>query len=1324
MSRESPADQPRRSSRRQRRPVNPFALAHDPQARSHPLAAGQQRLWWQRQLDSATDRYHIHGGWRFADGLDPRTLAAALAALVRRHEILRTAFVADADGRTSQHVLDPVEIPVTWAGRDWRAAVDRAGAEPFDLARPPLFRVVAAEPDDGPPALYMVLHHIVTDRWSMDLLPRDLFELYDAARTGREPDLPELAVQYGDYAAWQQRALTPERRTELADWWRSTLSGQERAELPSDRPRRPAPDGSGATVAVDLPADVTAQLTDLAWGARATPFIVVTAALTRLLGEATGQGDVTIGAIVSDRPHGALRDLIGFFVNTVPLRVDLSAPSLTFRQALTATREAWLAADAHQDAPFEEIVGALRAGSDPGRHPLFDVAVNHGGDHTTLTGRQDAPVWWRPGVPETARFDLSLTTMVVDGRLRATFLYLPDLFDRGPIAALAERYVRLLEHAIAEPDRPMDDFILVDAAELAPRDRCDGPGPAPSETVVELFQARAARHPDVPAVVAPDGQLTYSELNARANRLARRLVSHGAGPERVVGVCLEHSVDRAVVLLAVAKSGAAYLPLDPDFPAERLRFLLTDAAAILTVVSPALRSALPADIGFVMEFGGGDPDLSQTSATDLVPVRARPDNLAYLISTSGSTGTPKSVAVPHRALSRLAVGAAGYLAVGPGDTFLQAGPLTFDVAVLEWAPLVHGGRVAIAALGTWLENAADMVRQHGVTTLKLVSPQLDLLVERDIDLLAGLRQLIVGGDVVRPGSFAQARLRLPGCEVLASYGPTENTVLSTVFAGPAPAHRVPIGHAVPYTSIYILDRNLRPTPVGMRGEIYLAGAGLARGYHGRPGRTAQAFVADPYGPPGSRMYRTGDVGRRLPDGEIDFLGRADRQLKIRGFRIETGEVEHALLRQPGVTAVVVTRAELATGPCLVAYLTTAAHVTTATEPAAPLDHDALRRALRTELPAYMVPDHIIELPRIPLTAHNKVDRAALPPISRVADRPEEQISTVGDYGLVSRVAQAWSEVSGTALTSESDFFNSGGHSLMVPRATAAIRNLLGREIPLRLMMEHRTPASYAAALALASTPDLAAATREHRLVRETWHSAALGGDRRVDLFVTPGAPDAIVKHVLVVPDGSEFVDIMRLPALLDRLASEGGIGPTAAVFLSPADSSVRRAELLDPGYVDVLADELLPHLRAWLGARLRAERAVVLGASLGAVVALRAALRRPDRFAGAAALSGPLSEHRLGPGPEGPDGTLQGPASTLTSARLFLAAGDAEADLSLDDGLSLLEANQKTAVELDEQGNTVRFEHGAGGHTYAAWEALLPEAVTWTLQEGTEHHVR
>jgi amino acid adenylation domain-containing protein len=1280
--------------RREQRPTNPFPLSREPAAGRYPLAAGQERLWWVHQLHAATSEYHILEGWQFPKGLEPAALDSAVAGLVRRHEILRTRFAPQPDGTVVLEVLDKVSVPVTWAGRDWRVALDAAVARPFDLAQPPLFRLVAAELDDGP-GLCLVMHHIVTDRWSMDVLSRDLVELYAAALEERPAQLPPLPVQYGDYAAWQRRFLTDERLASLLEWWQGALAGHDRPELPMDRPRPTTADGIGDRVVAHLSEETTSALTDLAWRARATPFIVVMAALAATLSAYTGSDDIVIGAIVSDRPHPGLQDLVGFFINTVPVRIQLTGPGLTFRELIVDTRDAWMAADAHQDAPLEQIVGAVRGTSPAQRNPVFDVALSHAGDRVEQTGSAGAPILWRPDIPTTARFDLSLTTLPVNGGLEVTFLYRVDLFDRAPIEAMTARYVRLIEQAVAEPDRPLRDLTLVTPSELELRHARNDPSAAPEATIVELVQAQAASRPQAPAVVGADGTLSYRQLNERANQLARYLITRGAGPERTVGVCLEHSVERYVVLLAVAKCGAAYLPLDPSFPADRLRFLLGDAGAVLTVVSPSLRTAVPADVGPVLEFGHGQPDLTGTGTGDL-PLVARPGNLAYLISTSGSTGTPKSVAISHRGLSRLAAGAPRYLEVGAGTTFLQAGPLTFDVAVLEWTALAHGGRVLVTDTGTLQEDLATVVRDYGVTTLKLVSPQLDLLVERGIGSLAGLRQLLVGGDVVNPKSFAAALDLLPGCRVMATYGPTECTVLATVFEGRPAAGRVPIGHAIPHTRLYVLDPELSHCPVGMRGEIYVAGDGLARGYHGRPRLTAERFVPDPYGPPGSRMYRTGDAGRYLAAGEIDFLGRTDRQVKIRGFRIETSEIEHALLRTPGITSAIVLRAELATGPCLAAYVVAAG----------PVDRAELRGQLRESLPAYMVPDHIIAVPRIPLTSNNKVDRAALAAIPLGPSEPTP--APPPETGLEAHVAQAWSTVLGQPVPAGGDFFEHGGHSLLVPRATAAIRQLLGREVPLRLMMDFRTPASYAQALLGESLTDLGAASWEHRLERQSWPNRTLGGRRRVDLFVSAADQDAPVTRALVVLDGSEFVDIMRLPAILDRLTLAGRIPATAAVFLSPADWSARRAELLDDAYVDVLADELVPHLRGWLGERWRAERVTALGASLGAVVAVRAALRRADCFAGAVGISGPLTDHELSP---------RGDDAATRSARLFLAAGREEAGIELDDGLSLVEATSKVAADLSERGHAVRHECGDGGHTYAAWEAMLPEAVAWVLSE-------
>jgi amino acid adenylation domain-containing protein len=1273
------------------RPANPFSLVRESTARVFPLSAGQERLWWLRQLDSH-EQYHISGGWRSATRLDPAALSTALAGLVRRHEILRTRFVLRPDGTTAQEVLDDVEVPVAWAGTDWQVAVEQAASDPFDLTCPPLFRVVAAELEDGH-GLFVAMHHIVTDRWSMDVLPRDLFELYEAALEKRDPRLPELAVQYGDYAIWQKRFLTSDLLRQQLDYWKQALAGYERLELPSDRPRTAPADVVGKTVVVELPEEATAAMTALAWRARASPVIVVTAALVEALSAFSGQSDIVIGAIVSDRRRPELQDLIGFFANTVILRIGLSSSNLTFREIITRTRDAWMAADAHQDAPFQQIVGALKAGSDAQRNPIFDAVINHAGDQAALSEAPDAPTWWRPEVTMTARFDLSVTTQIVDGRLCATFLYRPALFDEAPVAALASRYIRLLELGLANPDRPLHEFDLIEESERKQLHAYNDTTPTSEATIVERIEAEAAVRPQAQAVVGADGVLSYQELNDRANQLTRHLLTYDVGPERVVAVCLERTIERSVVLLAIAKSGAAYLPLDPDFPAERLRFLLSDSGASLTIVSPTLRNRVPEGATPTLVYGRDQPNLSGYETGNLRPA-ARADNLAYVIFTSGSTGSPKGVEVSHRALSRLVAGAPRYLDVGPGSAFMQVGPLTFDVAVLEWAPLAHGGCVVVAETGTLLEDLGDVVRDYGVTTLKLVSPHLDLLVERGIGVLSGLHQLVVGGDVVNPKSFTSAVNGLPGCRVMASYGPTESTVLATVFDDRSWASRVPIGRPVPHTSVYILDSDLRPASVGMRGEIYLAGDGLARGYHGRPGLTAGSFLPDPYGLPGARMYRTGDIGRYLPTGAVDFLGRADHQVKIRGYRIETSEIEHVLLRQPGVTSAVVVRAALETGPCLVAYVV-------ATDP---VDPASLRRELRATLPTYMIPDHIIQVPRFTLTSNDKVDRTALPPVPAAEPRPDP--GPPAATGLEARVAEAWSSVLGRTLFATDDFFEHGGHSLLVARATAAVRALLGREVQLRVMMENRTPASYAAAILRDRLPYLSAATREHRLRQRMWRSGMFTGDRRVDLFVSAAQPGEPSSHVrtLVVLDGSEFVDIMRLPAILDQLVLAGRIPMTAAVFVSPVDWPARNRELLDDRLVDVLADELVPNLRAWLGDRWQMGRTTAVGASLGAITAIRAALRRPDCFDGAIALSGPVTDHRLA-----------GPVARRERARFFLSASHEEANIVLDDGVSLLDANTRTAKALASQGHDVRCEYGDGGHTYAAWEAMLPQAASWML---------
>ncbi|ORT60867.1 non-ribosomal peptide synthetase [Streptomyces sp. CB03238] len=1315
----------------ERRVLNPYPLERAPRPDGHPLSAGQERLWWQRQSDDGA-RYHVTGGWHWGTEVDPDALTRALDALVRRHEILRTAFVLGGDGTVTARLRDGVRVPVRWAGKDWAEAVEDAARRPFDLAGPPLARAVVARLDDGY-GLFVAQHHIVSDRWSMDVFGRDLYELYElyaAECQGRSPRLPVPKLQFGDYALWQRRLQASEALRPVTERWLRRLDGCERLELVTDHPRpaADADDDAGREVVMTLSSDDTDAVSALAWRSRASQAVVVTAALAATLKAFTGQHDVVIGAMLSDRPSPELHDVMGFFVNTVVLRVDLSGERLTFRQIIRRTRDAWMFADAHQDVPFERLVAALGAGAGAGRHPLFDITVNHAGGRPGAEEGGGTPPAWEPQLPTTARFDLSLHTRVVDGRLRAGFLYRPALFHHATVTALAERCVRLLEQGARAPDVPLADLDLLDRAERDRLWRRNDPADCPGATVVELVRNQVRLRPTATAVTGAREVLSYAGLERRAARLAHRLVAYGAGPERVVAVCLERTTDTPVVLLAVALTGAAYLPLDPGLPAERLRFLLDDAGAVLIVVHPALRARLPGTDVPLLVYDGDPAATTETApdapAGDDVP-RAfpapDPDSAAYLISTSGSTGTPKCVTITHRALGRLVSGAPRYLDVGPGTTFLQTGPLSFDVAVLEWAPLAHGGRVAVVDTGALLEELGPALRAHRVTTLKLVSPQLDLVVERGPAALAGLRELVVGGDVVNPRSFEAVRRALPGCRVLASYGPTESTVLATVSTGPVRAGRVPLGHAVPYTRVYILDEDLRPVPVGMRGEIHLAGDGLARGYHRRPGTTAAAFLPDPFGPPGSRMYRTGDLGRYLADGTIDFLGRADRQVKIRGYRIETSEIEHALVREPAVASAVVVAADLDTGPALVAYVVPAA--------SQPFDPGELRRCLAARLPAYMLPAHIVQLSRLPLTVRNKVDRSALPPPRPVRPSSVSSVSSVpvaragAANALEERVCEAWSTVLGHPLSGTDDFFTCGGHSLLVPRATAAVRNLLGREVPLRLMLRHRTPAAYASALLeegargldgapgldgtsrLDGTPGLdGTADAPYRLERSTWCAKGLDGERRVDFYASgAGQGGDVPRWGLVVLDGGEFVDVVRLPAILQGLVGRSAVPTVAAVFVSPGSWRGRREELLADGYADLLADEVVPLLEAWTPA-VRPGPVFCLGASLGGVAAVRAALRRPDRFAGAIALSSPLSDHRLEP----VDGV---PAAV--SSRLYLHAGRAEADLVLADGTDLPTGTARTGERLRRAGHAVTCAYGPGGHTYAAWQNALPEAVTW-----------
>ncbi|MFF9091399.1 amino acid adenylation domain-containing protein, partial [Streptomyces sp. NPDC014991] len=919
------------------------AAAHRPD--TVPLSFAQRRLWFLHRLEGRGPAYNMPFALRLSGALDAAALRAALDDVVARHETLRTVF-PDTGDTPVQVVLDPDEAAVELRTHrtdeaGLTGALADAAAYRFDLTAEPPLRADLFVLGQDEHVLLLVIHHIAGDGWSNVPFARDLSAAYSARGAGRAPEWAPLPVTYGDYTLWQHDLLGSEDdpdsliSAQVAYWTHALRDLPEQLELPADRPRPAVSAHRGGRVPFTLEPELHARLAGLARERGATLFMVVQAGLAALLSRVGAGTDIPLGSAVAGRTDEALDDLVGFFVNTLVLRLDTSGDP-AFTTLLDRTRDTALAAYAHQDVPFEHLVELLNPVRSAARHPLFQVML-------TLQNNAD-PEFTMPGLRVTpdvaelpaAKFDLlfSLTDRYwADGRpdrVDGVLEYSADLFDHGTAEALAARFVRLLDAVAAAPDRPIGAVDLTDAAE---RERVlvtwnGAPLTAPPVPLPEAFEAQARRTPDAIAVTDGATALGYAELNTRANRLARLLARRGTGPEQIVAVALPRSVDLVVALLAVLKTGAAYLPLDPGHPAERLRLLLDDARAAYGLTTAALAAGLPAtgprwlavDDEDVTRAAAEQPGHDLPDAERTTPLR--PEHPAYVIHTSGSTGRPKGVTVEHRAL-------AAYLAFareaypGTAGTALLHSPVSFDLTVTAlFATLTAGGRVLVGDLSG---GAPD----PGPYTFLKVTPSHLALLGTSPGRRTAVTDLVVGGEQLTGEQLAPWRRSQPQAAAVNEYGPTEATVGCIVFRVPSGAAAgdgpVPVGRPVPGMRAYVLDDRLRPVPPGLTGELYLAGAQLARGYLHRPGPTAERFTADPFGRPGGRMYRTGDLARWTAAGELVFAGRADEQVKVRGHRIEPGEVEAVLTRHPAVVrAAVVAREDRASGTQLVGYVVPAA----------------------------------------------------------------------------------------------------------------------------------------------------------------------------------------------------------------------------------------------------------------------------------------------------------------------------------------------------------------------------------------------------------------
>ena len=1034
-----------------------------------PLSFAQQRLWFLGQLEPDSPVYNIPWAVRLAGPLDDAALHQALDAIVARHEALRTTVVAP-DGMPVQVIGAPRPVNLStvdlraWPDADREAELQRRLREearrPFILGRDLMVRAALFRLGEGDHVLLLVMHHIASDGWSMGGFFRELTALYAALARGRPPALPELPIQYADYAVWQREWLQGEElETQLA-YWRRQLAGNPPAlELPTDRPRPSVQSLAGARRRVVLPRPLADALAALSRREGATLFMTLLAAFAALLHRYTGQDDIVVGSPIAGRTRTETEGLIGFFVNTLVLRNDLSGDP-TFRELLGRVREGALGAYEHQDVPFERLVEELRPERSLGRSALFQVLFalqNAPVAPLDLPGLRVQPLELDSG---TAKFDLSLQMMAAAEGLRAVLEYNTDLFDAATVTRLLEQLRTLLEGIAADPDRPLSALPLVTAEErhqllitwnatasAYPRDAC----------LHHLFEAQVARTPEAVALAWDGGAMPYAELNARANQVAHRLRALGVGPDVLVGVCLDRSPDLIVALLGILKAGGAYLPLDPEYPPDRLTFMLQDAVPAVCLTTTALADRLRATGLPVLRLDAEAPALAAHPTTDPPPA-ATGDSLAYVMYTSGSTGLPKGTLIPQRGVVRLVM-ATDYVHFGPDEVFLQFAPIAFDASTFEiWGALLHGARLVLAPPGcTALADLGALLRRHRVTTLWLTAGVFHHMVDHHLEDLAAVPQILAGGDVLSP-SHVHKLLALPGARRLINgYGPTENTTFTCTHTLTAPEQvtgPIPIGRPIANTRVYVLDPHGQPAPLGVPGELYIGGDGLARGYLNRPELTAERFVPDPFGPPGGRLYRTGDLVRWRPDDTLAVLGRNDTQVKIRGFRVECGEVEAVLARQPGVREAVVVALEDVPGEKrLVAYV-----VPTVPPGPAPA---ALRAALRDHLPDYMVPAAVVVLDALPLNPNGKVDRGALPAPTLPPSEDGGAPAAPRD-ALEIVLAQVWERVLGLRPVRPLDnFFDLGGHSLLAVRLLAAIAKQTGRELPLATLFRAPTIAQQA-----------------------------------------------------------------------------------------------------------------------------------------------------------------------------------------------------------------------------------------------------------------------
>lgn len=1063
----------------------------------YPLSVGQQSLWALYQMSPDSTAYNLAYAMRIQQTLDVPTLQRVFDKLSQRHPVLRTAFVTEM-GEPAQQIQPEAVISVEtvdaagWSDADLHQQLAALAHEPFDLEQPPLMRAILFTRSAQEHILLLVVHHIVTDFWSLAGLIHEMGQLYKDEQSGLNP----LQIQYADFVAWQSDTLAGEKGDQLWAYWQKQLAGELPVlDLPTDRVRPSMQTYVGAAESCTLSAETTRKLKTFSQQQGATLYMTLLASFHALLHRYTGQDEILLGTAVSGRSLASFQHVGGFFVNTLVMRARFEG-NPTFAEFLQQVRQTELEGLAHQDYPFATLVKRLKPERDFSRSPLFQSMFVF--QQPRIAGEEnmvaldlgvDGAVVNIPGLPfetvaverQTAQFDLTMVAGEVNDQLAVLFKYNTDLFDATTIQRMLEHWQTLLESALDDPNQSVSTLPLLTVAgreqllaawNSAPVDLTA----SKNVTLPDMFEAQVQRTPSATALIFDGKPITYAELNQRANQLAHHLQSLGVGPDVCVGVCVERSVELIVALLGVLKAGGVYVPLDPAYPAERLAFMQNDAHFAALVTTETLAQSILLDQPNRICLDTSQALLAGQSTDN--PARAiTSDHLAYIIYTSGSTGKPKGVMVPHRAICNHMLWRASALPMNANDRFLQLASASFDVSVWEiFAPLLTGGQLILPRAGGEkdLNHLSRLMAEQAVTHVRLGPSLLSVFLEQgNLDNAHSLKRVFCGGETLPFDLQERFFELLPNVNLYNQYGPTETCVAATIWQCEAQGERniVPIGRPIANTRVYILDANLQPMPVGLAGDLYIGGAGLARGYLGRPDLTAERFIDDPFTTTASRLYKTGDRARYMPDGVLEFLGRKDAQVKIRGFRVELGEVEAVLSQHPDLIQVVVdARAERETLFGEATPTQQLAAYVVARPPAKPSLTD-LRNFAKQQLPDYMIPSAFVFLDAMPLTPNGKVDRKALPALD--VSRPELDGAYEAPRTPVEEVlAEMWAGLLEMERVGIHDsFFELGGHSLLAVQSMALLQDLFGIDEPLIILFfENPTIAGLATALT-ESLPD-------------------------------------------------------------------------------------------------------------------------------------------------------------------------------------------------------------------------------------------------------------